>query len=364
MTNFWDFPIYLVIISAVIITKDLICGKFSKDNILSTILKLLGIIFIAQLITIPFTKDLVVSSTNIFFTGVCSPFLKLLVKWGIPVLCIISFLIIYLVRFKKSKAKFKDYLNNNMQDLFIIIIGICAFGLIILPEIIYLKDIYGDEYKRFNTMYKLSYQAYLLFSLSTSYILFKLMMSKNKIISYISLGVLFVYITTFGYGINAIFETAKGKESKEISSESAENYLKNTYQDDYEAIKWIRENIDRNSIILEATKIGNSYTTDCRISTFTGNPTVLGWTTHEWLWRCEKDYSMPTDLINRCSDINSLYKIEDLNKANEIIDKYNINYIYIGTIEYNHYPNINIKLLTSLGEIVYNKNSTYLIKVK
>ena len=363
MTNFWDFPIYIVIISAVVITKELICGKFSKKNLIGTLLTIVGIILFEELCTLPFTLDLVVNSTNVYFTGRCSPFYQLLVKWGIPALCVLMFFISFFIRFKKEKTKFKEYLNNHLSDLFIIILGICAIGLVFLPEVVYLKDIYGDKFRRFNTMFKLTYQAFILFSISTSYILYKLMLSKNKIIEYVSIIILIVYTTTFGYGIDVVCRIFNTDKFKGISASSTEGYIAQQMPNDYEAIKWIRENIDKNSLIVEATALGNSFSDYARISTFTGNSTVLGWSYHEWLWRCEADYSMPKSISERTNDVSTLYTSNDINKTREIINKYNIDYIYIGDIEYKAYNNLNIQFLTSLGDIVYNKDTSYLIKV-
>lgn len=364
MTNYWDFPIYIVIIGAVIIAKELICGKFNKKNIFKTLLLLISMIIIEELISLPFNLDLVVNGTKVLFTGICSPFYKLLVKWGLPTFLTFAFLIIYLVRFKKSNLKFKEYLNNNLSDLFMIIIALCAFGLVLLPEVIYLKDIYGDDFKRFNTMFKLAYQAYILFSITSSYILFTLLLNKKKVISIIALILIIINSSTFGYGITAMSQYYKNCEHKKISAYNAEWYIKDQLPEDYKTILWIRDNIERDKIIAEASKLGNSYSTYSRISIFTGNPTVLGWVYHEWIWRYNEDYSIPEELTKRNNDLNTLYTSKNEDTIKNIINVYNINYIYIGTKEYETYSNINTELLTNIGEVVYNSGENYLIKVK
>ena len=44
-------------------------------------------------------------------------------------------------------------------------------GLILLPEIVYVKDIYSGDYKRANTMFKLTYQAFIMFGICFGYII-------------------------------------------------------------------------------------------------------------------------------------------------------------------------------------------------
>ena len=207
MTNYWDFPIYLVVISAMIIANTILKYKLSIKNILIGIGQILEVLLIEELITLPFTLDLYISATKVHFTNVGSPLYKLCVLWGFPILCVVlnlGIIIIKLIKNRKTKL-IENIRNMKISDIYIIIIGLCAIGLVILPEIVYLKDIYGDEFKRANTMFKLTYQAYILFTISSSYIIIKLLYEKGNIIKKIIAGILLViYVSTFGYGLDAI----------------------------------------------------------------------------------------------------------------------------------------------------------------
>jgi len=77
-----------------------------------------------------------------------------------------------------------------------------------------------------------------------------------------------------------------------------------------------------------AEAIGGSYSNYARISTYSGQPTVLGWPGHEDQWRGSR-----APQGTREEDIKTLYTTSDWNLANEIIQKYNIRYIYIGSLE-------------------------------
>ena len=368
MTNYWNFPIYIVIIASVVIVKDLVCDKFSFEGVLNTILSLIGIAIVEEIVTLPFTADLVVNSTKVLFTGVMSPFYKLLVKWGLQTFCVILFFIVFFVIFNKSKKEsnttFKEYLNEHLSDLYVIIIGVCAIGLVILPEIVYLKDIYGDEFKRFNTMFKLTYQAFVLFSISTNYIIFKLMLSKKISILYTAICLLVINASTFGYGIDAITTNYKDAQHVGVSAETTEAYIKEELPKDYEAIKWIRENLPRDKVILEASQYGASYSKYARISVFTGNPTVIGWTYHEWIWRSNEDYTIPNELAHRDSEVKRIYYANSEEDVTKLVEKYNVSYIYLGELEYETYSHINIDLLKELYEVVYNSDNIYIFKVK
>ena len=363
MTNIWDLPIYIVITSLIIITKELICKEFNKKNILKSIMAIMGIIIIEELVSYPFNATLQVNSINVNFTGIISPIYKLIIKWGMPISAIAILIKLFFYKFKTSKQKFKEYLNNNLLDLFIIVIGCCAIGLIILPEIIYLKDIYGDEYKRFNTMFKLTYQAYILFTITTNYTIYRLLTSKIKHAKKTAIILLILTILTIGYGIDMLNTCYKNTKHIGVSEETTEKYLKEKLPDDYKAIKWIRKNLKREKIILEASEYGGSYTLYSRVSTFTGNPTILGWTSHEWIWRANADYSIPQELVDRNDDIKEIYEGKNEKKSKELIKKYNIDYIFIGNIEYESYEKMDIKILKKLGKVVYEENKNIIIEI-
>lgn len=365
MTNYWDYPIYMVIISSVIVTKHLICGKFEKRNILKTILILVEIMIIQVIVTLPFTLDLKVASTKVFFTEYSSPVYKFAVLWGLQIISILTFFILFLTRYVKSRTLFRKFLAKNKRDLFILIIGICAVGLVILPEIVYLKDIYGDDYRRYNTMFKLTYEAYILFCISVNYIIFKLLIDKNKYLFVFGAVLLILNSSTFGYGIDTLI--TKNKNGNYIGIAEAESFLKNELPKDYEAINWMNENVDKDKVIVEAAELNNSYSKYSRVSVFTGNPAVIGWMTHEWLWRMNEDYSFPAEIGGRNQEVTLFYNSTNIDTAREFLEKYDVSYIYIGELEYTTYENINTRLLTQLGEIVYksddDENPIYIIKV-
>ena len=56
-----------------------------------------------------------------------------------------------------------------VEDLVIVLFGLCALGLIVMPELIYVQDIYPNA-PRANTMFKLTYQGYMLFAICMAYV--------------------------------------------------------------------------------------------------------------------------------------------------------------------------------------------------
>ena len=83
--------------------------------------------------------------------------------------------------------------------------GLCAIGLVLIPELVYVRDIYENGNARANTMFKLTYQAYILFGMTMGYGIYRmLVISRQKIIRILSGVGLFVLLWTVGYFGNAV----------------------------------------------------------------------------------------------------------------------------------------------------------------
>ena len=100
-------------------------------------------------------------------------------------------------------------------------------------------------------------------------------------------------------------------------------YLANSMPDDYQAIQFMQQL--EPGVVVEA--VGDSYTEYARISTFTGMPTVLNWPNHEGQWR---DSALQG---SRKQDIETLYTTNDWVTTQDIINRYDIRYIYVGNLE-------------------------------
>ncbi len=389
-TNFWDYPIYFVVAGAVILFFNLIFYGFHIRAYGVTALQGAAVLVLSEITALPFTLNFDQISTEINLAQSHTPLYQLLILWGLPVAVVLG-LLIELIMLQRRRDKglnlqisenseiiYQEEVNKNkytgikgflyhltISELFILTIGLCAIGLVLIPEIIYVKDIYTGDYKRANTMFKLTYQAFILFGTSSGFIFAKFIhkpvFTWQKKFTVITL---ILFLCTLWYSevsIKAwygnIFTVKNYKGLDAIA------FMEKTMPDDYETVKWLNENISGTPVVLEAN--GDSYTDNERISMATGLPTVLGWYVHEWLWRGD------TAVLNeRIDDIKNLYTATDRSIAQDIIEKYHIQYIYVGKLEQDKFPEMNQSFIKSLGSIVLDYAETtdksyesFLIKV-
>lgn len=391
-TNFWDYPIYYVVSGAIILFTNMIIYNFKPKAYWLTGLQGILVIALAKIFALPFTLQFDKISASVLLTENHTPLYQLLILWGLPIITFATFFISTVYDFsssKKSRRKKKKAeeswlkktgksISSYMQslsdtDLYVITIGLCAIGLVILPEIVYVKDIYSGDYKRANTMFKLTYQAFIMFGICFGYIFVRLFKCKKgktrKIIGVVALIGFCMTLPYFVNGVKAWYGNIFNREKYKGIDASA--FIKKDFKDDYLALKWLNENVSGTPVVLEAN--GLSYTEYQRVSVITGLPTVLGWYTHEQLWKSgpnRTDEMVTTELNQRSDDIQAIYTSEDENLVRKLIRKYNISYIYVGSLEEEKYGWVNHEMLKSLGDVVFeNPDSdeynykTYILKI-
>ncbi len=370
MVNTWDFPIYIVVCGAIILFSNLVVYRYRKEAWILTAGEAALFAVTMLVVTLPFILKFNAISTEVkLCEGQHTALEQLLVLWGLPTFCVVVFLAICLYEnsqrrkfhpapsaacdtscstTKNAVAAFLDGLD--ISELFVLVIGLCAIGLVILPEIVYVKDIYGADFKRANTMFKLTYQSFIMFGLAMAYIITRCVtMTRKRIVKAFGLVSLVLFLSTLPYFNNAV----KNGLVNYYSGLNGTDFLGLHNLADQEAIAFINENIPDDSVILE--NYGKAYTFFNRISTFTGHPTVLGWATHEWLWRCDNTYQYPEELSVRQKDVNTIYTSADMEEVSKLIEKYNIDYIYVGDCERTDVYNQNRSSLKR--KVEYNSDS-------
>lgn len=364
-SNFWDYVIYFVVAGGVILFTNIIRleGKVKKI-ILVTAAQAMEVLLVANIIILPFTLQFKTMVQGVALAQNHSMPHQLLILWGLPFFLTIVF-IISLVWEKLRKLKRKNIYRLmkaiSVPDLFAVIMGLCAIGLVLIPELVYVRDIYENGNARANTMFKLTYQAYIMFGMTMVYGAFRLLfICKNKILKVISLIGLFLLIWTFGYFGNSVHSWfGEVWNPEKYQGLNATAFLETDFPEDAAAIRWLRNNIEGTPVVLEAN--GDSYTGYERVSAMTGLPTVLGWYVHEWLWR--NDVS---DLNAKSQDVETIYTSQDSEQVRKLLETYKVSYIFVGSKEKEKYgEKLNHEVLQSLGEIVFQDASsgTYIIKV-
>lgn len=407
MTNAWDGLIYLIF--AVLVFFYLNARSLQNESIYKifyrTFSALLFLVFFFLLFNFPFMINFrpFVSGIGVlcapkfllekkigpflFETGKCqkSPFYMMALLWGFFYFNLLGFLLFVII------PKFKNYLSDSKLnkgirrlftnffhflttslspvDVFILIIGLVSTLLLIFPEYFYIKDIYPAHY-RANTMFKLGYQAFMMLGVASGYIILRFreyIQEHGRNIFHLIYNTFFIMLFTLiaiypYFAINSYY----GRLSVYRGLDGLA-WMKEQFADDYAAIAYLRKNIlcpegshlscSNQPVIAEA--VGESYTDYARVSAYTGLPTIVGWPVHEWLWRGSYD-----EAGKRIPEVETLYQTTDIEAARAVIKKYNVQYIFVGSLEKEKYLNLQTDKFNILGDVIFEQGQTKIYRVK
>ena len=364
-TNYWDFVIYYVVTGGTVLFMNIICLKGDIKRIIAvTAAQAVEIFTVATVIILPFTLQFTTMVQGVRLAQNHSLPHQLLILWGLPTILTLVFVISLIVgKLKRLNHKSLYRLMKAIRtpDLFAVIMGLCAIGLVAIPELVYVRDIYENGNARANTMFKLTYQAYIMFGMTMAYVIFRLLfVNRRKILKAVGVIGLALLLWTCGYfGKSVDSWFGQVLDPSQYKGLNATAFLETDYAEDVGAIRWLKENIEGSPVVLEAN--GDSYSEYERVSAMTGLPTVMGWYVHEWLWRNDV-----ADLNAKADEIETIYTSTNAAEVQMLVEKYDISYIFVGSCEREKYADLNNEVLQSLGEIVYQDPDyeTYIVKIE
>ncbi|CAN5171706.1 DUF2298 domain-containing protein [soil metagenome] len=363
MTNAFDGPIYMLLMMIVFFYLYRISVAFAAMVVMMGLSYVIFSLPFSYFFS-PFVSAIGVNCPPAFITSALKPNAAGLLKWG-PFLfekgnCQISepwmlfvlwgFFVISAILLATAiyVASKKESVLNKFDVFVGILFGMGIF-LLVVPEFFYIKDIYPAHF-RANTMFKLGYQAFIMMSLASTYVLFRLMTFKEKKYwiwrSLYILPVLLVSIyplMAFPSYYPGLYDRLTYTRAPEIDGAK---WLENQYPHDKEIIDYINTNISGQPVILEAQ--GDSYTDYDRISAYTGTPTIAGWWVHEWLWRGSADV-----VGKRIPEITSIYESPDKELTRELLKKYNVSYVVVSKLEKDKYPNLQEDKFNQIGSKIF-----------
>lgn len=219
----------------------------------------------------------------------------------------------------------------NPANGFVILLILLGAGLVLFPEFFYLRDQFGW---RMNTIFKFYFQAWIVWACAAAFTSIVLLREVRKSIQGILIPLVWIVLVVMAlvYPVYGIWDRANKFQPTHWTLDGAD-YMQRYQPEEMAAIHWLQQ--APYGTVLEAADPGASYTGYARVSTLSGLPTVLGWPGHESQWR-----GGAKEMGSRQTDIDTLYKAKDWSQASAILQKYQVRYVYIGSLERNKYrPN-------------------------
>ncbi len=130
---------------------------------------------------------------------------------------------------------------------------------------------------------------------------------------------------------------------------------------DYEAMRWLQDNVSGTPVVLEGH--GTQYCWNSRVAQYTGLPTVLGWPWHQQQQRGDGEI-----VRRRARDIETMYSTPSHDRALELLEEYDVEYIVVGALERGYYGERGIAKFDAMVEkgsltLAYGNDGTRVYQV-
>ncbi|MDS0281557.1 DUF2298 domain-containing protein [Haloarcula onubensis] len=226
---------------------------------------------------------------------------------------------------------------------------VAGAGLVILVEFVFIKENVG----RMNTVFKTYMQVWVLWAAAVGPILAWLLTrwrpdgetSRTLVRNGTTVFVVLLVCSTSVYAAVAL-PNHVGRAGEPTLDGTA--YLNDSHPEEAEAIRWLDREIDGQPNIVTAAPAGYYWVPDegkgaSAPSSLTGIPTVAGWY-HEAQYRNNSVY------YGRVNDVNAIYR-GDPAQQRELLQKYDVRYIYNGPAERVRHGPITVNRLDGVTEV-------------
>ena len=415
-------PVGLFVLEALLMIASFLFCVVSPSALPRTSFQMSFVFTFASFTALTFNTNFDMISNSLGAVKNRSSLYQLFILWGTHVIISVFFLIVVFSRKnyryissvkakKKAAAKNADpevigkengytnpiqqfFAERNVIDIFVCGMTIVGIMLLAAPEVFYVRDIYTGGYLRSNTMFKFTFAAFIILSLTMIYAIIRLYWFVNKNGKYSTglFAVALLFTLMLFVPAHYTMVSLKQRCGDDLSPKKyktldgtayIENYTSYRMSDNYPGnlepylacAEWFNGCIKDSPVICES--YGDSYTDNCIVSAYTGLPTVFGWQTHEWLWRYHGIVDKDSDTLvsdpdrdvwklyitPRHMDVDIVYLSENPAEVQSIINRYKIEYIVIGDMERFNYANDNSWVFDQIGKIVFKYEDLTVYKV-
>jgi uncharacterized membrane protein len=255
--------------------------------------------------------------------------------------------------------------GRELDDLALIPLALTGTAVLLLlgGELFYANDDNpGFLGERYNTVIKAGYQAWVLLALAAAIALYYVLRfwtvhgRRQRALRLVWVGVTAMILSTgLVFPVTATFWATNSFNNPR--SLDGLTLFRRVDIAEYEAVEWLRENVEGTPVILEAPV--PDYEHYGGISALTGLPTLIGAPLHQVVWR-----GPGQPLAGREEDANQAYTSASLAQVRRILGRYNVDYVYVGPRERQVYPQLETDKFEQFMDVVFQNAGVTIYRMR
>jgi YYY domain-containing protein len=255
-------------------------------------------------------------------------------------------------------------------ERFVLLVAALGCAVLFGTELIYVRDVFEGSSSRMNTVFKFYYQVWLLWGTVAAFAVWWLLwLAQSSAVGLWRRVAIYAVVGLTGvlllggllYPAMTLREVAQ--EGTWYGLEGLTPREHNPAE--HAAIRWIRQHTAPDSVVLEMVGPGGgSYNTAgyAAVSASTGRPTVLGWRGHQDQWRGGDDAAR-AEIQPRLEQVETIYRTTDVNVARDLLNRYSVDYVYVGTLERRAYDPASLDKFATLGSVVFEQGEVTIYRI-
>jgi uncharacterized membrane protein len=228
-------------------------------------------------------------------------------------------------------------------------------------ELLLIKDIFFGGAPRLNTIFKLSYEAWVLLSIAGG---IGLAAAASRAARHRAELFALVPAAAFGAASLLFLVIAIPERTNGLSNSTTLHgldFARARDADEYALLDWVQTNVPPDAVVAEAP--GRGYSDSSRLSGRSGRLTVLGWRGHEFQWR-GADPALDAMLQQRESMLDAAYQAgADPAPLAALVAAFDVQYVVVGSIELGRYPSDIMTDFPRFLDLVYETGAYRIYRV-